>query len=218
MPYCHGWELEDRAWGYLITPEVQNHFLGFALKLRGWTDRITVFTGGTFEMPEESHARLSETGIRVETAPIARLTGPGRELEVVELANGERVACEVLFAHPPQHQADLVRRLGLALDENGFARADSMTRETSIAGIFAAGDLTTRMQGAILAAASGTHAATVMNLQPSSSRWTLLQRGTMAADLLVDERPPFRFAPERPNSNGARRLPAGGSREAGEDV
>jgi thioredoxin reductase len=37
-------------------------------------------------------------------------------------------------------------------------------RETSVPGIYAAGDLTTRMQGAILAAASGAQAAAMLNL------------------------------------------------------
>jgi len=42
-----------------------------------------------------------------------------------------------------------------------------MTRVTSVPGIYAAGDLTTRMQGALLAAAAGTHAATVINMELS---------------------------------------------------
>ena len=71
--------------------------------------------------------------------------------------------CDVLFAHPPQRQVDLVRALGVALDEHGFVSIDSMRRETSVPGVYAAGDLTTRMQGAIFAAAAGTHAAVVIN-------------------------------------------------------
>jgi thioredoxin reductase len=40
-----------------------------------------------------------------------------------------------------------------------------MTRETSIAGIYAAGDLTTRAQAAILAAAAGMQAAVAINVE-----------------------------------------------------
>ena len=42
-----------------------------------------------------------------------------------------------------------------------------MRRETSVPGIYAAGDLTTRMQGAIVAAAAGTHAAAAINMELS---------------------------------------------------
>lgn len=40
-----------------------------------------------------------------------------------------------------------------------------MRRETSLPGVFAAGDLTTRMQGAMFAAAAGTHAAAMINVE-----------------------------------------------------
>ncbi len=73
------------------------------------------------------------------------------------------VGCDALFAHPPQQQVELVRALGLALDADGFVQADPMTRETSIPGIYAAGDLLWRMQGAMFAAAAGTQAATMIN-------------------------------------------------------
>jgi thioredoxin reductase len=40
---------------------------------------------------------------------------------------------------------------------------DETRRETSVAGIYAAGDLTTGVQGAILAAAAGMRAAAMLN-------------------------------------------------------
>ena len=73
--------------------------------------------------------------------------------------------CEVLFAQPPQRHVELVQSLGLALDEQGYVRIDAMRRETSVPGIYAAGDLTTRMQGALFAAAAGTHAAAMINVE-----------------------------------------------------
>jgi thioredoxin reductase len=75
------------------------------------------------------------------------------------------VSCDALFAHPPQRQVDLVRALDLALDEHGYVKADPMTRETSVSGIYAGGDLSSRMQGAIFAAAVGTQAATTINME-----------------------------------------------------
>ena len=79
------------------------------------------------------------------------------------LADGSVVPRDVLFTHPPQRQVDLVLRLGVGLDDDGFVRVDGQ-RQTSVAGIFAAGDLTTRMQGAIHAAAAGTQAAAMINV------------------------------------------------------
>jgi thioredoxin reductase len=164
-PYCHGWEVQDRAWGYLGRAADAAHFVPFALMIRGWSRDVVAFTGGGFEVPEEGQRALEVAGVRLETAPVARLVGAGGKLEAVELAGGARVAREVLFAHPPQRQVDLVGALGLALDADGWVQADPMTRATSVPGVHAAGDLTTRMQGAIFAAAAGAQAAAAVNAE-----------------------------------------------------
>jgi thioredoxin reductase len=164
-PYCHGWEIQDQRWGYLGRAADAAHVLPFALHIRGWTDKVTVFTHGAFELPADTRTTLAAAGVQLETAPIARLVADGDHLAAAELTTGARVPLDALFTHPPQRQTDLVTRLGLALDENGFVAIDPMRRETSIPGIYAAGDLTTRMQGAILAAASATQAAAMINLE-----------------------------------------------------
>ena len=163
-PYCHGWEVQDRAWGFLVRAEHSAHVLPFALQARGWTSRLVVFTGGTFELPEQDRARLIAADIRVETAPLARLSEQDGRLVAVELESGARVPCDALFAHPPQRQVELVTAAALELDEAGFVRVDPITGETSVPGIYAAGDLTTRMQGAILAAAMGARTAAMLNV------------------------------------------------------
>ncbi len=164
-PYCHGWELQDHRWGYLVHPADSQMFLHFALQARGWTRALVVFSGGTFEIPRDAYDRLQAAGIRLATAPVARLVARENRLEAVELANGTAVPCEVLFAHPRQRQVELVRTLGVALDDDGFVRIDQVKRETSISGIYAGGDLTTRMQAALFAAAAGTQAASMINVE-----------------------------------------------------
>ena len=163
-PYCHGWEAQDRRWGFLALPATASHLLPFALQARGWTRDLVVFTSGAFVVPEDACAQMRAAGIRLETAPVARLVAREGRLEAVALANGTAVPCDVLFAHPPQRQVDLVRALGVALDDDGLVRVDPMKRETSVPGIYASGDLTTRMQAAIMAAASGVQAAAMLNV------------------------------------------------------
>jgi thioredoxin reductase len=167
-PYCHGWEIRDRRWAYLGRAAEAGHLLPFTLMLRGWTNDVVAFTGGGFEVSGDARATLSAAGIRLETAPVSRLVARGHELEAIELSNGTRVPCDALFTHPPQRHVDLIRQLGLALDEHGFVTIDAMRRETSVPGIYAAGDLTTRMQAAIHAAAAGTHAASMINVELSA--------------------------------------------------
>lgn len=167
-PYCHGWEVRGRRWGYLLLPSALAHFVPFALQTRAWTTDVTVFTGG-LAIPDDARTQLAAGGLRVEIAPVARLAGRAHQLESVVLADGTDVPCDALFAHPAQRHVDLVRELGVALDDDGYVKVDPMKRETSIPGIYAAGDLTTRGQAAIYAAAGGMQAAAAINVDLAMS-------------------------------------------------
>lgn len=160
-PYCHGWEAQDRRWGYLVDPSQM--LLPFALLARSWTRDVVVFTNGRVEAAAEARAQLQAAELRLETDPIRRLVPRDGHLAAVELSTGASVPCEVLFTHPPQRQVDLVRALELTLDEHGYVQTDLTKGETSTPGVYAAGDLTTRVQGAILSAAAGTRAAAMLN-------------------------------------------------------
>lgn len=164
-PYCHGWEAQDLRWGYLVGPSGRSHWLPFALSTRGWSRDVVVFTGGHVAVEDAARAALASAGVRLETSPVARLIAPNGRLETVVLADGTQVSCEALFAHAPQRQVALVGAVGVALDADGYVQVDPMTRETSVPGIYASGDLTTRMQSAIFAAATGSQAAAALNTE-----------------------------------------------------
>jgi thioredoxin reductase len=161
-PYCHGWEAQERRWGYYSPDATAQHVGLFVMQLRGWSSQVTLFTD---KLSDEVRRKLLAAKVVIEHASVARLLGTGRQLEAVELADGRRVACEALLMHPPQKQVELVRLLGVSLDDEGYVKTDPMTRETSIPGIYAAGDLTTRAQAAVLAAAAGMQAAAVINAE-----------------------------------------------------
>ena len=160
-PYCHGWEVRDRRWGFLAQSHAAAHAVPFARMIRTLASEVTVFTNAAVELDAP---QLESAGIRVETAPIARLVRSGERLDAVELAGGTRVPTDVLFTQPPQRQLPLVTRLGLALDADGFVAIDPMKRETSVPGVYAAGDLATKAQAAVFAAAAGMQAAAAINL------------------------------------------------------
>lgn len=160
-PYCHGWEIRDGAWGVHATSEIM---LDFALFVTGWTRDVVVFTEGAVPVSAEKRAQLERAGVRLEERRIRGFlpTASGDALDAVELEDGTRVSREYIFARPPQRHVELVQRLGLALDDLGFVKVNE-SQETSVPGIFAGGDLTTMMQGALVAASMGAMAAYRMN-------------------------------------------------------
>ena len=161
-PYCHAWEVQNQRYAYLATSLER---LDFALLLRGWTSDVVVLTDGRLTVPDDVRAGLSAGGVRVDDRPIARLvsSSDGLQMERIEFTDGSSLERDILFLHPPQHQIEIVTTLGLALDAAGYVQVDPLTRETSMPGIYAAGDLLGPMQGALIAAASGTLTAGVLN-------------------------------------------------------
>ncbi|RJS25979.1 pyridine nucleotide-disulfide oxidoreductase [Corallococcus sp. H22C18031201] len=159
-PYCHGWEVRDRPLGVLASEPAH---LDLALFLTGWSRDLVVFAGAPLALAAEQRERLVRAGLKVEERPMRALHGTSGRLESVELADGARVAREVLFARPTQRLPEFVRRLGLELNEQGFVKVTEPFKETSVPGLHAAGDVTTMLQSAIVAASAGASAAYAMN-------------------------------------------------------
>ncbi|MEP6862161.1 MAG: NAD(P)/FAD-dependent oxidoreductase [Deltaproteobacteria bacterium] len=153
-PHCHAWEVRDRAFGYLAPDE---QCADWSLLLRAWTADLIVFTSGRFDPP----ALLRDGHIQVETREVIGLRAENGKLAAVQLAGGAEVARDVLFVRPPQFQTRLVTELGVRLAERDLVATDNY--QTSIAGIYAAGDLMTHSHGAMVAAAHGASAAHVLD-------------------------------------------------------
>lgn len=159
-PYCHAWEIQDQRFAYLASSV---EAVPFAFLLRGWTRDVVLLTDGRFELPREITEKLIAARIPVETRRITRLVSGGDHLDRIEFNDGPPLQRDALFAHPRQRQNAMVSALGLAVDTMGYVVVDEVRRETSIPGIYAAGDLLTSVQAAILAAAWGMRAAAMLN-------------------------------------------------------
>lgn len=156
-PYCHGYEVRDRALAVLATGPMSAHQ---AVLLPDWGP-TTFFTQGVHAPDAEQAAQLAARGVGIEHTPIVELLGPAPELEAVRLADGRVVPVGAVFVGPTIHLASpLAHDLGCAIEE-GFAgpyvRVDDL-KQTSVPGVFAAGDATTQMHNTTFASASGVMA------------------------------------------------------------
>jgi thioredoxin reductase len=158
-PYCHGWEIQNQRFAYWAS---KVELLEFALLLRGWSRDVVVLTNGQFPVPEAATKRLADGCVTLDQRIIARLDGDGTHLRSIVFTAGDPMLRDVLFLHPPQRQVDIVANLGVQTDARGFVQVDDAYR-TSIPGVYAAGDLITERQAAIVAAAAGMRAAASLN-------------------------------------------------------
>lgn len=157
-PYCHGYEVADGRLGVLATSEAAVHH---ALLLPDWSDRVTLFTNGSFVPDAEQRAALAARGVQVETRVVAALVGDAPGLTGVRLQDGEIVAVDALFTATRTRMASgLAEALGCALHEGRLGpivRTDAR-KETSVPGVFCAGDAAREPHGATWAVADGATA------------------------------------------------------------
>lgn len=156
-PYCHGYEVRNQAVGILANHPLSLHQ---AVLLPDWGP-TTYFTQGVFEPDDEQAADLTERGVRIERTPIVELLGKAPVLEAVRLSDDRIVPVAALFTAPKTHMASsLAEQLGCAFDDGplgAYIRVDGR-KETTVAGVFAAGDAASPMANATLASAAGVMA------------------------------------------------------------
>ena len=159
-PDCDGYEVSDKRVAVLSAGEKG---VAFALGLLTWTDRLTLLTDGSEEgIADEHRARLARFGIPVREERIKGLEGDRekKRLARVLFEGGEALECDALFFNLGALMAgDLHEMLGCELDpECGLVAVDD-EQQTSVRGVYAAGDITPHSQLAVVAAAEGAMAA-----------------------------------------------------------
>ena len=110
----------------------------------------------------DTEGELAAHGIPVHVAPIAQLEAKDGALDAIRFVDGTRLARHAIFVVAAPRLPSLVADLGLDLDDRGFVRVDE-DGATSTAGLWAAGDLTSRRHQVIEAAAQGLRAAMAIN-------------------------------------------------------
>lgn len=157
-PYCHGYEHLNAPIGIIGDNKTALHY---AVLVRSLTDDLIVFSNGA----ELDPAPFEKNGIKVYTSPISSFIHQGNQLTAVELMSGEIIERSHLFYRPEQRlTSDLGTKLGCELNEHGLYRVQD-SGETTVKGIYAAGDITELRQSVLMATASGQKAAAHMNFE-----------------------------------------------------
>lgn len=155
-PYCHGYEHRGEPWGF-VAPKVAG--LRAVLSYLAWTRDMIVFTDGfALDVPADLKRELDVARVRFEPRKILRVVAEGERLTGLEVEGGDVVARGALVYHPAARPSDLALMLGLAQD-GGYVRVEPRTRETSMRGVYAGGDLAAGGMKALLSAADGMVAA-----------------------------------------------------------
>lgn len=158
-PDCDGYEVSGRRVAVLGHGK---NVVGFTLELLTWTDRLTLLSNGhSAELDEESLTKLASFNISIRNEKVAALEGDveRRQLQRVRFASGPPLECDALFFNLGTEPASrLHETLGCKTTDDDFVWVDK-TQQTSVEGVYAAGDITPNSHLAVVAAAEGAMAA-----------------------------------------------------------
>lgn len=157
-PVCDAYEATDKAiavYGAIKDAEPK------ALFMRGYSNRVTLLPSDDAGDPD-ARERLMALGIRLAASPPADLR-PERDGIVVELRSGERLRFDVLYPVLGCDVAsDLATALGARCNDVGCVIVDDKQR-TTIANIYAAGDVVSDLHQLSVAAGHAAIAATAIH-------------------------------------------------------
>ncbi|MET9499252.1 NAD(P)/FAD-dependent oxidoreductase [Streptomyces sp. NPDC006552] len=166
-PYCHGWEVRDRAIGVLYTPASGIHQ---ALLFRQLSADVSLFLNGADEdeLPDEDWQLLAAAGVSVVSGKLDALVVTDDALTGVRLADGREFARGVFVVPPRMVPGDsLLTALGARTKETPagpFVDVDP-TGLTSVAGVWAVGNATGPAEQVVNAASAGYRAGATLNAE-----------------------------------------------------
>src|SRR5947209_13776582 len=152
-PACDGHEAEGRdvvAYGW------DERLVGFASSLLNWARSVTVLTSGRrFDGDDACLLVLNRHDIELVETPAVRLRGARGDMQGVERADGRVLRASLsVFYVAPDPRIELAEALGCRIDDDGYVAIDG-NGETSVAGVYAAGDVAPGLQLVQVAAAQG---------------------------------------------------------------
>ena len=158
-PFCHGFEVRDRRIVQIVTHPMGLHP---AALFRQLSARLTVVVHDPLDGDGSELKALEAGGVDVRYERVSRVvTGSDGRVAAVELADGERIDADAVVVGPRYRvRAEAFETLGLRPESHPSGLGDFLetdaTGETSVPGLFAAGNVTDPKQQVSQAAAQGS--------------------------------------------------------------
>eukprot|EP00456_Euglypha_rotunda_P083851 TRINITY_DN835_c0_g1_i3.p1 TRINITY_DN835_c0_g1~~TRINITY_DN835_c0_g1_i3.p1 ORF type:complete len:343 (+),score=68.46 TRINITY_DN835_c0_g1_i3:2063-3091(+) len=164
-PYCHGWEMRNKPWGFIARGE---QAVEWGIELQEWTTTLTFCSNGPAELTEAARRTLRERGIAVREEKIKRLESERDMLKAVVFESGEKLELAALFVRTTMVQrSPLPKKLGckLASVEGGFRDTVEVDQfgATAVPGLYVVGDASRGMPQVATAVSDGSLAAIMAN-------------------------------------------------------
>lgn len=161
-PYCDGFEHRDQP---LAVYGAGDKGAGLALMMKLWSSDVVLCTDGQGEISPGMQERLRQHDIVVHTEEIARLEATNNgKLDTIHLHGGMALKRSAMFFTTGCVQnSDLSASLGCIRDQKGGIIGSRLTEESSVSGVYVAGDASRDVLLVAVAIAEGAKAGVAIN-------------------------------------------------------
>ncbi|TPI53030.1 MULTISPECIES: NAD(P)/FAD-dependent oxidoreductase [unclassified Mesorhizobium] len=156
-PYCHGYEVSSGPLGVLATGPMSLHQ---AQLIADWGD-VTLFGNRLIEPDAEQMSVLEGKNVRFEPAAVAELREDGAGGLTVILDGGRKAGVRAIFTAPRNTMASPVaEQLGCGFTDGPLGPVISIDdrQQTTVPGVYAAGDASRAMHNIAFAVSGGAFA------------------------------------------------------------
>lgn len=156
-PYCHGYEVSGGPLGVLATGPISMHQ---AQLISDWGD-VTLFGNGLIEPDAGEMLALERRNIRFEPARVSELREDGAGGLIVQLDGARQADVRAMFTAPRNMMASpLPEQLGCGFTDGmlGPVIAVDDRQQTTVPGVYAAGDAARAMHNIAFAVSGGAFA------------------------------------------------------------
>lgn len=154
-PYCHGYEVRNTKTGILGNGD---YAYELSEMINNWTKDLTIYTNGKSTLTNEQVQKLESHNIQIVEKEIKKLDHIDGRIQNIVFNDNTALPLEALYSPRPfiQH-CSIPETLGCEITQDGYLKVNGF-QETSVDGIYASGDNTTRMRTVANAVAMGTAA------------------------------------------------------------
>ena len=159
-PYCHGYEVRNEKTGILGNGEHANELVQL---IYNWTNDLTLYTNGRSTLTIEQTEKLEKHQIKIVEKEIERLEHNNGYLQNIIFKDGSKVEVKAMYSRNSfaQH-CSIPEALGCELNDEGYIKVNPF-QETTVDGVFACGDSTTRIRTVANSVAMGTAAGMMIS-------------------------------------------------------
>ena len=160
-PYCHGYELRGQP---LAVYGQDAYALHMVTLIRAWTQDIALLTDGPVTLDADTQARLARQGVVIYDGVISALEGGEQGLERIRFADGATLARRgLLYKAQTVPGSEVPVQLGAELGPDGLPVLIAPFSQSTVPGLYIAGDMVSLAASVVFAAASGAMAAAGLN-------------------------------------------------------